>query len=71
MLLPLAFADAPCGADLARVLLGGPFTLLADLDLPGDLRVLWPGQRVTDEVQKLRLNAQVSDHGVLQRVFCG
>ena len=39
--------------------------------LPGDLRVLWPGQRVTDEVQPLRMNAQVSDSGTIRRVFCG
>lgn len=70
--LPAAVvADATCGAGAALALVGDHFTALADLALPGELRVLWPGQRVTDEVQPLRLNAQVSDNGTIRRLFCG
>lgn len=64
-------ANGACGAEAALALVGDHFTALADLSLPGDLRVLWPGQRVTDEVQPLRMNAQVSDSGTIRRVFCG
>ena len=64
-------ANGACGAGAALALVGDHFTALADLALPGDLRVLWPGQRVTDEVQPLRMNAQVSDSGTIRRVFCG
>lgn len=71
-MLPEALvADGACGAGAALALVGDHFTALADLALPGDLRVLWPGQRVTDEVQPLRLNAQVSDNGTIRRLFCG
>lgn len=61
--------EGACGGAGAAV--GAHFTTLADLDLPGELRVLWPGQQVTDELRPTRLNAQVSDSGTIRRVFCG
>lgn len=67
----LPVEEAACAAEAAQLLVGDHFTALADLPLPGELRVLWPGQKVTDEVQPLRLNAQVSDSGTIRRLFCG
>jgi hypothetical protein len=71
-ILPAAALDpAGCGAVMAQDLLGAPFTALAGLPLPGLLRILVPGQRVTDAVEPSRLNAQVSETGVIRRLFCG
>ena len=70
--LPAATLDhAACGAVEAREFVGGHFTALAEMSLRGQMRILWPGQRGTDDVQPLRLNVQVSDSGMIRRVFCG
>ena len=62
---------AVCGAAGAGDFVGAHFSTLAALSLPGPLRILWPGQSVTDEVQPERLNAQVSETGMIRRLFCG
>lgn len=60
-----------CGAaDLIDVV-GQPFTLLADHQLVGPLRVLWPGQEITDEVVPDRLNAEVTNDQLILRLSCG
>lgn len=70
--LPVEVLDpAACGAFDAREFVGAHFTELAALSLQGQMRILWPGQRVTDEVQPQRLNVQVSDSGTVRQVFCG
>lgn len=48
-----------------------PMARLADFTLAGPLRVLWPGQEVTDEIRPDRLNAQVDVTGRISRLFCG
>ena len=60
-----------CGADLVADLVGQPFVTLAGVDLPGTLRVVYPGQVVLDEVQAGRLNAGVDGTGRILRVYCG
>jgi hypothetical protein len=62
---------AACGAPEAGALVGDHFTVLAALSLPGTLRILWPGQSVTSDAEPARLNAQVSEAGLIRRVFCG
>lgn len=70
--LPAATLDpAACGAFGARTFTGDHFTALATLSQRAPMRILWPGQRVTDEVQPQRLNVQVSDSGRITGVFCG
>lgn len=61
------------GCNLAQrmALIGQPFTRLADYRLPGQLRVLRPGQGVTRDVMPDRLNAKVDDQGVILDLFCG
>lgn len=60
-----------CGlADLPD-LRGEPMARLADFRLSGPLRVLWPGQEITNEVNVARLNAEVDVTGRILRLMCG
>lgn len=52
-------------------LIGKDFVSLADQSLIGTLRVIWPGQEISAEVIATRLNAQVSDQGLIEQLFCG
>lgn len=60
-----------CGIAALPPLTGQPMTTLADYALQGPLRVVWPAQEVTSEVQAKRLNAQVDDEARILRLFCG
>ena len=60
-----------CGAAALIDVVGQPFTLLADYRLVGPLRVLWPGQEITDEVVPNRLNAEVTNDQLILRLSCG
>ena len=60
-----------CGAAALIDVVGQPFTLLADHQLAGPLRILWPGQEITDEVVPNRLNAEVTNDQLILRLSCG
>ena len=60
-----------CGAGAVADLQGKDFVLLADRSLSGPLRVIWPGQDITAEIDASRLNAQVTMDGRITRLFCG
>lgn len=60
-----------CGAAALIDVVGHPFTELADRPLAGPLRVLWPGQEITDEVVSNRLNAEVTNDQLILRLSCG
>ena len=60
-----------CGHDQLMHLKGQPFVALATYRLPGQLRVLYPGQGVTRDLMPDRLNAQVNGSGVILNLFCG
>lgn len=63
--------DQACGlADLPD-LRGQPMAKLADFHLGGPLRVLWPGQEITDQKDATRLNAEVDVTGRILRLVCG
>lgn len=64
-------ASDQCGVALVAGLVGQPFVALADVALPGTLRVLYPGQMVMAEVQPARLNATVDGAARVTAVFCG
>jgi len=67
---PRADARACPAASLAAHV-GAPFTVLAPVPLPDGLRVLRPGQVLTQDLQPRRLNAQVDGQGRILRLFCG
>ena len=60
-----------CGLAALSALEGQPLTSLADQQLLGQLRVIWPGQEVMSGLVADRLNAQVSDDGRIARLSCG
>lgn len=60
-----------CGLAALPELRGQPMARLADFRLSGPLRVLWPGQEITNEVQPTRINAQVDVKSDIMRLFCG
>lgn len=60
-----------CGVSAMSDLRGMDFALLADRSLRGPLRVIWPGQEITSDVDGGRLNAQVTSEGRITRLFCG
>ena len=60
-----------CGVAGVAGLMGQPFVALAGYRLPGALRVLYPEQVVTAEVQPTRLNAAVDRDTRITALFCG
>jgi hypothetical protein len=60
-----------CRAGELSALQGQDFTLIADHQLAGDLRVIWPAQQVSGDLDSTRLNAQVDATGQIKRLFCG
>lgn len=60
-----------CGLAALSGLTGQPMERLADFRLIGPLRVLWPGQEITNEIDPTRLNAEVDVTGRILRLACG
>ena len=60
-----------CGLAALSDLRGQPMERLADFRLIGPLRVLWPGQEITNDIVPTRLNAEVDVTGRIQRLICG
>lgn len=60
-----------CGLAALSDLRGQPMERLADFRLMGPLRVLWPGQEITNDIVPTRLNAEVDVTGRIQRLICG
>ncbi len=60
-----------CGLADLPPLQGQKMERLADFRLPGPLRVLWPGQEISNEINATRLNAEVDVTGRILRLMCG
>lgn len=60
-----------CGLADLPPLRGQEMERLADFRLPGPLRVLWPGQEISNEINATRLNAEVDVTGRILRLMCG
>jgi len=60
-----------CGALALHGLIGQPFTTLADQQLIGPLRILWPGQEIGSDIDPIRLDAEVADDQRILALFCG
>lgn len=60
-----------CGLAALPDLRGQDMARLADFRLSGPLRVLWPGQEITNEINPARLNAEVDVTGRVLRLMCG
>mgnify|MGYP001283408224 CR=1 FL=1 len=60
-----------CGLSALPDLTGQEMSRLADFRLQGPLRVIWPVQEVTAEIQSNRINAEVDVEARILRLFCG
>lgn len=60
-----------CGAGRLSHLSGKHFSSLADAHLPGALRVLHPLQAITPDFSPTRLNARVTETGMIRTLHCG
>ncbi len=64
-------APAHCHAAQLQRLVGQNFARLAQENLGGPLRVIWPHQPVAMDHSAARLNAVVREDGTIKRLFCG
>jgi hypothetical protein len=60
-----------CGLAALPALRSEKMERLADFRLIGPLRVIWPGQEITNEIEPTRLNAEVDVTGRILRLMCG
>lgn len=60
-----------CGLAGLDGMVGQQFVALADQPLIGTLRVVWPGQEITSDIVPTRLNAQITNQGLILGLRCG
>jgi Peptidase inhibitor I78 family len=60
-----------CGAEALAGMVGKDFAGLAEHNLIGELRIIWPGQEITDDIVPTRLDAMVTNEQRITRLFCG
>lgn len=60
-----------CGAAGLASMVGQDFAGLSGENLTGDLRIIWPGQEITDDIQPTRLDVMVTNDQRITRLFCG
>jgi hypothetical protein len=60
-----------CGAEALAGMLGRDFAGLAEHNLIGELRIIWPGQEITDDVKPGRLDVMVTNDQKITQLFCG
>lgn len=69
---PSATTDpALCGADRLAGLIGQPVTLLPGDEVEGPLRVIRPGDAVTEDFNPARLNVSLDASDRIARLSCG
>lgn len=59
-----------CGAAEFQHLIGQPQSALDDLELPESTRIIPPGAPVTMDFRPDRLNIQIGEDGLIERVHC-
>ena len=62
---------ASCGADALAALVGGPVAALPDAGGWGTLRIIHPGDAVTEDFSETRLNVEVDAQDRIIRLSCG
>lgn len=69
---PVAAADlSSCGATDQVVLVGGPVAALPRAGGWGTVRVIHPGDAVTEDFSPTRLNVEVDGQDLILRLSCG
>lgn len=62
---------APCGADRLAAYIGQPVTALPGDDAPGSVRVIRPGDAVTEDYSETRLNVSLDGSDIIAALTCG
>ena len=60
-----------CGGDHVFGLIGQPITELPEAGKWGTLRVIGPGQPVTEDYSETRLNVEIDHDGRITGIWCG
>lgn len=61
----------PCGADRMAGYIGQPVTALPGDEVPGPIRVIRPGDAVTEDWIETRLNVGLDEDDVIAALTCG
>lgn len=61
----------PCGGSELLELVGQPASVLETMLFAQQMRIIRPGQAVTMDMIETRLNIQIDENDVIQRVYCG
>ena len=61
----------PCGAMPLLALIGQPVTALPTTGLPPAVRIIRPGDPVTEDYSETRLNVELDGQDRITRVYCG
>ena len=69
--MPSAEALAPCGGAVLLPMIGAEFEALMRVELLGPVRVIRPGQAVTEDYMPARLNIYLDDADRVQTLGCG
>lgn len=59
-----------CGADRLQGLIGQDIGVITEIDLPEELRIIHPGDSITEDYRPSRLNIRVDENGIIDRVWC-
>lgn len=69
---PASGIDAvPCGAASLQPLIGKPASALSPVGLPGTLRLIRPGEAVTEDFSATRLNVMLDAQDRITALTCG
>ncbi|WP_157937723.1 I78 family peptidase inhibitor [Oceaniglobus roseus] len=68
---PPAAEGGSCGASGYESLVGTNIAAVTLPDRGRDMRLIRPGDAVTMDFRETRLNIEIDDAGVIQRVYCG
>jgi hypothetical protein len=61
----------PCGADRLAGYIGQPVTALPGDEAPGSVRVIRPGDAVTEDWSETRLNVSLDGNDIIAALTCG
>lgn len=68
---PVGAGPNACGALDLQYLVGAPDTVLETVSFGGPVRVISPGQAVTMDYNPRRLNVELDQYRMINRVTCG
>lgn len=68
---PANASDDTCGAANHEHLIGQEMSVLEGMTFPDSTRIIAPNSAITMDLQPTRLNFDLDEEGVIQKVWCG